>query len=147
VRLDGWQQGWIVPTGVSGVVRLEYRPTSVQQAGLLAGAALALLGLLAGLVAPRRGTRWTRASSRPLPTVVVAGVQVATAVVLLGAVGVVAAAVAAVGAGRRWSPVLAGSLVLGAAVAAGYGAPAALTSALALAGVLLAIGSALRRRG
>ena len=147
VRLDGWQQGWIVPAGASGVVDLEYRPTSVQQTGLLAGAALALLGLLAGLVAPGRGRRWSRAPSGPLPTAAVIGVQIGAAVLLLGAAGAVSGAIAAVGAGRRWSPVLAGSLVLGAAVVAGFGAPAVLTSGLALAGLLLALGSALRRRG
>ncbi|MFC6238388.1 alpha-(1-_3)-arabinofuranosyltransferase domain-containing protein [Longivirga aurantiaca] len=147
VRLDGWQQGWIVPAGASGVVTLEYRPTSVQQSGLLAGAVLALLGLLLGLVAPGRGSRWSRAASRPMPLAAVVVVQVGVAVLLLGVVGIVAGAAAAVGVGRRWSSVVAGASVLGAAAAAGAGAPTALTSALALGGLLLALGTALRRRG
>jgi arabinofuranan 3-O-arabinosyltransferase len=43
VQLDGWQQGFVLPAGANGIVRLHYAP----QAGFEAGLAL---GLLAALV-------------------------------------------------------------------------------------------------
>ncbi|MEU8526672.1 alpha-(1-_3)-arabinofuranosyltransferase family protein [Streptomyces sp. NPDC048629] len=47
VRLDGWQQGWLVPAGEGGTVTLLYEPSRVYDAGLVGAAAL--LVLLAGL--------------------------------------------------------------------------------------------------
>jgi arabinofuranan 3-O-arabinosyltransferase len=147
VRVDGWQQGWIVPAGEGGTVSLVFAPASVQYAGMAAGAGIALLGLLVGLFVPRRGAGWELATPRRLRPATTWVVQLATGVVLLGPVGAVAGLAAAIGAGRRWSPALAGAFVLGAAVAAGLTAPAWATSGLALAGALLALGTALRRRG
>ncbi|KAB1140993.1 DUF3367 domain-containing protein [Streptomyces luteolifulvus] len=50
VRLDGWQQAWLIPAGSSGTVRLEYEPTGLYRAGLAGGAvgvaALAVLAFL-----------------------------------------------------------------------------------------------------
>ncbi|WP_326795701.1 alpha-(1-_3)-arabinofuranosyltransferase [Streptomyces sp. NBC_01808] len=47
VRLDGWQQGFLVPADKSGEVKLEYKPAAWYDAGIFAGVAaiLALLGL------------------------------------------------------------------------------------------------------
>ncbi|MFJ6694857.1 alpha-(1-_3)-arabinofuranosyltransferase family protein [Streptomyces sp. NPDC091272] len=55
VRLDGWQQGWLVPEGAAGTVRLEFAPADWYVGGLIGGgvAALALLGLVV----------WTRRDS------------------------------------------------------------------------------------
>ncbi|UNS96889.1 alpha-(1-_3)-arabinofuranosyltransferase [Streptomyces tubbatahanensis] len=55
LRLDGWQQGFLVPAGEEGTVELEYRPATWYTAGLVAGGLgiAALLGL--AFLAPRRG--------------------------------------------------------------------------------------------
>ncbi|MER6910071.1 alpha-(1-_3)-arabinofuranosyltransferase [Streptomyces sp. NPDC000594] len=48
LRLDGWQQGFAIPAGEGGTVKLEYGPARVYEAGLIAGgvALLALIGLV-----------------------------------------------------------------------------------------------------
>ncbi|MGE3812974.1 MAG: alpha-(1-_3)-arabinofuranosyltransferase family protein, partial [Candidatus Nanopelagicales bacterium] len=77
LRIDGWQQGWIVPEGAGGRVVLAYAPTATQQAGLAAGAAAAVAGLLIGLMGRRRDPeqRWSSGPVvglvRPLPEVAV----------------------------------------------------------------------------
>ncbi|MFB8771299.1 alpha-(1-_3)-arabinofuranosyltransferase domain-containing protein [Streptomyces broussonetiae] len=44
VRLDGWQQGWLVPAGEGGTVRLTYGPSTTYEAGLIgSGAGMAVL--------------------------------------------------------------------------------------------------------
>ncbi|MDQ0748218.1 arabinofuranan 3-O-arabinosyltransferase [Streptomyces africanus] len=47
LRLDGWQQGWRVPAGAGGTVKLSYEPATTYDAGLIgSGAGIAvLLGL------------------------------------------------------------------------------------------------------
>ncbi|MFC9673285.1 alpha-(1-_3)-arabinofuranosyltransferase family protein [Streptomyces sp. NPDC056949] len=47
LRLDGWQQGFLVPQGAGGTVRLSYEPARTYEAGLFGGAAgvLALAGI------------------------------------------------------------------------------------------------------
>ncbi|MEW2570275.1 alpha-(1-_3)-arabinofuranosyltransferase [Streptomyces sp. NPDC047070] len=52
VRLDGWQQGWRVPAGEGGTVKLSYEPSTVYEAGLIGGGVGVLV--LAGLVLFRR---------------------------------------------------------------------------------------------
>ncbi|GAA3845930.1 alpha-(1-_3)-arabinofuranosyltransferase family protein [Streptomyces phyllanthi] len=52
VRLDGWQQGWRVPGGAGGTVKLTYEPSTTYEAGLVgSGVGLAVL---IGLVLWRR---------------------------------------------------------------------------------------------
>ncbi|MFF9894562.1 alpha-(1-_3)-arabinofuranosyltransferase family protein [Streptomyces longispororuber] len=48
VRLDGWQQGWLIPAGEGGTVKLSYEPSTVYEAGLIGGGAgvLALVALV-----------------------------------------------------------------------------------------------------
>jgi arabinofuranan 3-O-arabinosyltransferase len=61
-RIDGWQQGWLLPAGAAGTVRLEFTPTRTFDAVLVVGAALALLvGLAATPLA------WSRRRTRRLP--------------------------------------------------------------------------------
>ncbi|MFE0358406.1 alpha-(1-_3)-arabinofuranosyltransferase family protein [Streptomyces nigra] len=48
VRLDGWQQGWRIPAGAGGTVRLSYEPAVTYEAGLI-GSAVGL-AILVGLV-------------------------------------------------------------------------------------------------
>ncbi|NUS77010.1 MAG: DUF3367 domain-containing protein [Streptomyces sp.] len=52
VRLDGWQQGWRIPDGAGGTVKLSYEP-AVTYDGALIGSGIALL-LLLGLALWRR---------------------------------------------------------------------------------------------
>jgi arabinofuranan 3-O-arabinosyltransferase len=46
VRLDGWQQGWRIPAGAGGTIKLSYGPATTYEAGLI-GSAAALAILLA----------------------------------------------------------------------------------------------------
>ncbi|MFI5660553.1 alpha-(1-_3)-arabinofuranosyltransferase family protein [Streptomyces sp. NPDC051684] len=47
LRLDGWQQAWLVPGGASGTIKLSYAPARTYEVGLFAsGAALLALGAL-----------------------------------------------------------------------------------------------------
>ncbi len=48
--LDGWQQGFVVPAGAGGEVRLRYAPDAPYRTALLVGAVLALLLLGLALV-------------------------------------------------------------------------------------------------
>lgn len=147
VRVDGWQQGWMLPAGAGGLVTLVYAPSRTQQAGMAAGAVLALLALVLGLIAPGRGSRWTPSTRRRTRPLVVVTMAVLTAVLLLGVVGVLAAVPAVVASGRRWAPPAAAGAVAIAALGTALGWAAMTVSAAALAGLLLAWASALRRRG
>jgi arabinofuranan 3-O-arabinosyltransferase len=65
VRLDGWQQAFVVPAGPGGVITLAYAPAAVYHAGLIASA-LALAALLGLALWPgrRRGTGGGAAPAR-----------------------------------------------------------------------------------
>ncbi|MFG2787438.1 alpha-(1-_3)-arabinofuranosyltransferase family protein [Streptomyces sp. NPDC048419] len=52
VRLDGWQQGWRIPAGAGGTVKLSYEPATTYEGGLIGGAVG--LAVLVGLVVWRR---------------------------------------------------------------------------------------------
>ncbi|MBG0855488.1 DUF3367 domain-containing protein [Streptomyces spinoverrucosus] len=52
VRLDGWQQGWRIPAGAGGTIKLSYEPSTTYEAGLI-GSGVGLAGLV-GLVLWRR---------------------------------------------------------------------------------------------
>ncbi|MEU9207924.1 alpha-(1-_3)-arabinofuranosyltransferase family protein [Streptomyces sp. NPDC048415] len=52
VRLDGWQQGWQIPSGAGGTVKLSYEPSTTYEAGLIGGGVA--VAALAGLVLWRR---------------------------------------------------------------------------------------------
>ncbi|GAB3536860.1 alpha-(1-_3)-arabinofuranosyltransferase domain-containing protein [Phytohabitans suffuscus] len=61
VRVDGWQQAFVLPAGAGGTVTLEFTPDRPYRAGLAAGArAVLLVGLLALVPVRRR-----RPSARP----------------------------------------------------------------------------------
>ncbi|OIJ24440.1 hypothetical protein UG56_022915 [Nocardioides luteus] len=59
-RVDGWQQGWIVPAGAGGEVHFGFAPEGTYRAGLLAGAGGAALVLVLALV-----TSWRRRGTPP----------------------------------------------------------------------------------
>jgi arabinofuranan 3-O-arabinosyltransferase len=54
VIVDGWQQGWAVPAGLSGQVELRFPPDRTFRAGLLVGAAALLIVALVALIPSRR---------------------------------------------------------------------------------------------
>ncbi|MCY1136640.1 alpha-(1-_3)-arabinofuranosyltransferase family protein [Actinoplanes sp. Pm04-4] len=59
VRVDGWQQAFVVPAGAGGSVTLEFTPDRPYRLGLAVGAACILLVLLMALI-PVRGRRLSR---------------------------------------------------------------------------------------
>ena len=112
VRVDGWQQGWVLPAGDQVTVEMRYRPQSTYDVllpvGLLVSAAL-LLGAvaiaLAGILARFRGQRraapadvaWPAAEA---PDGVFWGVAVGAALLLLGPVATIGLVGGALGG--RW---------------------------------------------
>ena len=83
VRIDGWQQGWMVPAGRGGTISVTFGPDSLYQITLLVGAFL-LLGLFVLAVVPSRRNRASSviAALAPPGILVVAGAGVVLA--LLG---------------------------------------------------------------
>lgn len=150
LRIDGWQQGWVVPEGAGGTVELRYGPTTLQQAGLAAGAMLAVLAVLVGLVPGRRrggGPLWSPEPVDGLPRHAPAVGGLVVGGLLLGLPGLIGGVVAALLGRGRTAVVLAGALTASAGVAVVIGAGSGVTSALALTGALVALVAALRRRG
>jgi arabinofuranan 3-O-arabinosyltransferase len=162
VVVDGWQQGWVVPAGVSGSVRLVFTPDRVYRASLAAGLGLLVLLGAAALVPARVGT--ARPATRPLSSrgLGAAGVVVVAAL-LGGAVGVlllaaVAGAAALLhrrgGCPPRTAAVVAGGLaaLAGAVLSSapwtsgrGYAGDRALPQLLVLAALLVVALAALPR--
>ncbi|WP_248839241.1 alpha-(1-_3)-arabinofuranosyltransferase domain-containing protein [Frankia sp. AgKG'84/4] len=118
VRLDGWQQGWIVPAGAAGTVVIENGPGRSYRFGLLVGLSLVLLLVVIALVPARlrlrpssdpdgyprfldpRRVRLVRAAST-LPGPWVAAVAAALAVWLVAGPAALALIPLAVAARRR----------------------------------------------
>ncbi|WP_156722875.1 alpha-(1-_3)-arabinofuranosyltransferase [Streptomyces apocyni] len=124
LRLDGWQQGWLIPEGEGGTVKLEYRPAQVYQAGLIGGG-VALLVLL-GLVLYRRDEENTDGPSpvAPAPGLILGTVALAViGVVISGPFGLLVPALAVVAWWRRSLLVpIALVAMAGAGIAAAIGA-------------------------
>jgi arabinofuranan 3-O-arabinosyltransferase len=93
VTVDGWAQGWVVPAGSTGEVRLEYGPqrlfTAALGIGAVAGVVLLVLCLVGGRIAPVSNAPVVPASSAP-GLIGVVGLAAAGGVVA-GPVGVVLA--------------------------------------------------------
>jgi arabinofuranan 3-O-arabinosyltransferase len=64
VRLEGWQQGWIIPAGAGGVVHLRFTPGNLYRALLIFGLLL-LVGLVAVAFPGRRRRRRMAHRTRP----------------------------------------------------------------------------------
>jgi arabinofuranan 3-O-arabinosyltransferase len=66
VRIDGWQQGWVLPPGGAALVRLSFLPNPVYHQGLEVGGLL-LLWVLAN-AGPGQRKRWSalRSALRPV---------------------------------------------------------------------------------
>ena len=78
VVVNGWQQGWVLPAGTSGVVTLTFPSNALYRAGLFWGLALLPLLALLALLRPRREVDDEPARPWRLPTA-------AAAVAVLGA--------------------------------------------------------------
>jgi arabinofuranan 3-O-arabinosyltransferase len=90
VRVNGWQQGWVLPTGTAGPVTLTFASNTLYRAGLVGGLALLpLLALLAFL--PVRRPRPPDEPARPWqPGRAATGVAVlAAGAVISGVAGVI----------------------------------------------------------
>jgi len=153
VRIDGWQQGYIVPAGRAGTVHLTMTPDTVFHLGLWLGAALLCALLLLTLLPTRRspddptGPRplpsfWLLAAGTVLALVLVGGPLALVALPLLwvarrwgGGVLAVVAWVAFVGAGVAvaWHAGALPTTMTGA-----FGQPAQIASVVAFAAVLCA---------
>ena len=120
VRVDGWQQGYLLPAGARGTVHLVYTPQRPFEWGLVAGLLAAVLLLILALL-PGRGASPSVGEGR-LPLWLCGPLSLAGFYLLGGWAGVlllVAGAVAVRLVGRRWFAVsawLAGVLLLAAAV-------------------------------
>ncbi len=122
VVVDGWQQAWVVPSGVAGTVRLQFSPDRTFRLGLLVGAGAALLLLVLGLWRGRPGGAPAPARRTSAP-VLVTLVAVLALVGGATAVALCLAAAVLVSGGRRRASVR----------------TALATSAMVAAGVLLAL--------
>ncbi|MEU1280710.1 alpha-(1-_3)-arabinofuranosyltransferase family protein [Streptomyces sp. NPDC005805] len=151
LRIDGWQQGWLVPEGEGGTVTLTYEPSKVYTAGLI-GAGVLLLALVALAVGRRRAEEDTAPAVQPPAPGLLLGTVVLTlvAVVVAGPVALVVPALAVVA--WLWPGLLvpvafaamaaAGAVALvgsGDGPAAGRGAYGALAQLLALTALFAAV--------
>ncbi|WP_331451977.1 alpha-(1-_3)-arabinofuranosyltransferase domain-containing protein [Streptomyces sp. SS162] len=126
VRLDGWQQAWVVPAGASGTVTLEFEPSGTYRAGLIGGA-FALAALAALAFAGRRRDDGTTGGELPEP---------AAPGMLLGTLALTA--VVAVAAG--WLALVVPVLAVAARLRPGVLVPVA-AAAMAAAGLVAAVGA------
>ncbi|MDC0773533.1 alpha-(1-_3)-arabinofuranosyltransferase domain-containing protein, partial [Streptomyces sp. HD] len=103
VRLDGWQQAWLIPAGQSGTVRMVYEPAGLYR-GALIGGAVGVAALVALALVRRRPSSSTTAGDRGVPPQPgpVLGTVALTAVVALvaGPLALVVPVLALVA--RRW---------------------------------------------
>lgn len=84
--VDGWQQAWIVPAGVSGEFHLEFTATGAWRGGIIGGGVLAALVLLGTLVVRRRVREARPAPNTPadLPAAMAPVVTTVLAVLVAG---------------------------------------------------------------
>ena len=100
ITVNGWQQGWLVPPGTSGIVTLDFGSNTVYRVGLFGGLALLpLLFLLAFLPVRRRPA--PRPPARPWQP---SGFATVAAVLAVGFLisGVAGIAVTATAVGARY---------------------------------------------
>jgi arabinofuranan 3-O-arabinosyltransferase len=154
VRLDGWEQAYVVPAGAGGTVVMTFPADSWYRLALLVGAFF--VAALAALALFRRGRRnqAPAPARKPLPRILVAAVCFVLLVVVGGPLALVFLPLAY--AGRRWGRQALAVIAAGAFVAAGiavaaipgaappmgvsaFGWPAQVFAAIALGAVLAAL--------
>ncbi|MCK1795796.1 alpha-(1-_3)-arabinofuranosyltransferase family protein [Streptomyces sp. XM4193] len=154
LRLDGWQQGYLIPAGEGGTVKLEYTPTTYYQGGL-AVAGVGIVGLLGMAFIRRRGGEPLGAQdAAPAPSWVLGGVVLTLVFALIaGPYALIVPALAVVAWLRpRWLVPLSAAAMLGAGVivalgagdgyvadAGAFGWPAQALALLALAAALVTV--------
>jgi arabinofuranan 3-O-arabinosyltransferase len=75
LSIDGWQQGWVVPAGAAGVVRLSFTPDGPVRVGMLASACLTVVLLVLALLPEKlRLRKVRRAGPGARASVIVVGV-------------------------------------------------------------------------
>ncbi|MGA8979773.1 MAG: hypothetical protein WB473_11755, partial [Pedococcus sp.] len=127
LRVNGWQQGWVLPPGTSGRVQLAFGPDTGYRLGLLLGGLLALAcgAVVVATTVWRRRATPAGVASAVVPVRVTAGVVLALSVVLAGLPGLAAAASAL---GLAWvlshRPAVVSTLAGGFVAAAGLWAAA-----------------------
>jgi arabinofuranan 3-O-arabinosyltransferase len=109
VRIDGWQQGYVVPAGSHGVVTLTYAPQRPFAIGLLIGVA-GVLGVLLLAAVRRRRPGPPPAASAGIPSwLLIAGAAAALGLLAGGyalvALGLAGLALGVLGWGRRGFPI------------------------------------------
>jgi arabinofuranan 3-O-arabinosyltransferase len=117
--VDGWQQGYVLPAGRAGEVRLDFGPGTTYRAALLVGAAgVVLLAVLLLVPARRPGPPPTgrRTAGAGVAVSLIAGTAVIGGVVGLAALGL---AVAVAWAAGTYRPLVLGLLTSTAMLAAG----------------------------
>ncbi|NNM44801.1 alpha-(1-_3)-arabinofuranosyltransferase domain-containing protein [Knoellia koreensis] len=115
IRVNGWQQGWVVPQATSGHVTMTFPAQGWFRFGLVAGAAAVLLTAAVMYLTRRR--RPTVATTEPTAAGWVTGLALALVVLGFGTVGAAAALAGLVVAGVMRSrmqavPLVAGGLIL-----------------------------------
>nr|WP_198938725.1 alpha-(1->3)-arabinofuranosyltransferase [Mycobacterium sp. NS-7484] len=95
VKVNGWQQGWVIPAGDAGPVTLTFPSNTPYRIGLIAGLALLpVLALLALWPARRRDPELEPARPWPVPPVLASAAVLAVGTAISGLAGLgVAAAV------------------------------------------------------
>lgn len=151
VRLDGWEQAWIVPAGAGGTVDMSYPADTWYRIALLVGGLL--VAALAVLALVRRGRRGKPPAPErpPLPRVVVGTLCFVLLALVCGPLAL--ALIPLAYAARRWGRTLLAVIAAGAFMAAGiavaatpgaapptglgaFGWPAQALTAIALSAVL-----------
>jgi arabinofuranan 3-O-arabinosyltransferase len=154
VRLDGWQQGWVIPAGAGGTVVMTLPADAWYRLALLIGAFF--VAALAAFALARRGRRGQPPAPerKPLPRVLVGIVGFVVLAVVSGPLALIFLPLAY--AGRRWGrqvlAVVAGCAFVAAGIAVAaipgaqpptgvgaFGWPAQLLAAIALGAVLAAL--------
>lgn len=128
LRIDGWQQAWLIPAGEGGTVRMEYTPAKLYSTGLAVGAAGVLLVAILALF------RGRRRAGHPAALVTPATTPLPGRILGLLALTVVMAAVAG------WLALIVPAMALVATVGRSVLVPVA-TAAMAGAGIIAAAGA------
>ncbi len=119
VRVDGWQQAWIVPAGAGGDVQMDYASNAAYHLGLLLGAVFLLCLALLALVKGRKRAQPPAVAERLLPALAVAVVGFVALVLLVGPLALVLLPLLVVARtwGRNVTAVVAGAAFLSAGIA------------------------------